>query len=92
MADPKLGQWVISIRIIICSYHDYTTKLYLPWYPKIEDECNYPIYARFFDCKYYLIIGYHNNWIIVNFLDYETNDEKHEHTNRTVLDVNVTNM
>ena len=73
-SDTKLGQVVVDIRIINCSCHYFTTKLSLPWDSKIKDACNQPRYGRVYDCKYYLIVESHNNWIIMNFTDDGTYD------------------
>ena len=68
-SDPKLVQVVISVVIIPFSFQACTTQLSLSWDSKIKDTCNQPIYVIVYGCKYSLMLGYHYNWIIMNFLD-----------------------
>ena len=35
-SDTKLGPFIVAIRIIPCSCHDFTTILSLSWYSKIK--------------------------------------------------------
>ena len=90
--DPKLGQRFVAIIITPCSCNDFTTHIYLPWDTKIEDACNKPRHGRVFNWNSYLIIGSHNNCIIMNFIDDWIGGVRYEHTNRTILGVNFTNM
>ena len=48
-SDPKLGPWVVDIKIFPWSYHDCTTQLSLPWDSKIKGACNQPRYGRVYD-------------------------------------------
>ena len=34
----------------------------------------------------------HKNWIIINFIDDETDDVDYKHINKTILDVSATNI
>ena len=88
----KLGLGVVSSRKISCSFHACTTQLFLPWDYKIKDACYQPIYGRVYYCKCYIILGSHNNWIIMNFIDYVADEVYYEQTNTTILDGNVTSM
>ena len=50
------------------------------------------IYGRVHNCNYSQILGCHNNWIIMNFVDYGTEEEYYEQINWDILDGNVMNM
>ena len=39
-SDTNLVQGIVSVRIITCSFHYFTTQLCLPWYSKIKGERN----------------------------------------------------
>ena len=91
-SDTRLGPGIVSIRIIPCSCHVCTTKLSLPWGSTIKEACNQPIYGRVYNCKYSLIIGSHNNCIIMNFLDIGTDNVEYEYINITIFDGNVMNI
>ena len=67
--DQKLCQGDVSVRIINHSCHDFTTQISLTWNSKIKDTCTQSRYGRVYDCKYSPIIGYQNNWIIMNLID-----------------------
>ena len=67
-SDPKLVPGGVSIRIIPCTYHACTIIFSLYWGSKIKEASNQPRYGRLYNCKYYQIIGCHNNWIIIIFL------------------------
>ena len=88
-SDPKLGPGIVYLRIITCSCHYCITQLYLTWGSKIKSACNQPRYGVVYDCKYSQILGYHNNWIIIIFIDYGTDEVDYSHIIRTILDVNV---
>ena len=45
-----------------------------------------------YNCKYSQIIGCHNNWIIIVFLDDGTYDEYYNHINQNILYDSVMNM
>ena len=66
-SDPKLGLVIVSIRRIPCSCHYWTTILSLSWGYKIKEAVNQPRYGRFYNCKYSQILGYYNNFILMNF-------------------------
>ena len=86
---PKLNPGIVSFRITPCGFHACTKKLSLPWNYKIKDECNYPRYGRVYDWKLSLILGYHNNWIIIYFLDDITGSVEYKCMNITIIDGNV---
>ena len=67
-SDPKLCIVMVSIRIILCSFHSLTTILSLSWYLKTKESVHRPRYGQVYYCKYSQIIGCHNNWIIINSL------------------------
>ena len=58
----------------------------------MKNACNYTRYGRVYNCKYYLILGSHNNCIINNFIDYGTYVVDYDQINRTILDENINNM
>ena len=91
-SDPKLAQKFVDIRMITCSCHTCTTTLCLSWDYKIKYARNQPRYERVYDCKYSLIIGSHNNWIIINFIDDGTYEREYDHINIKILDSNVTDI
>ena len=73
----------------------------LPWLYKEKmtslgfyDQMGYnkPRYGRVYNFKYYLIIGFNNNWAMMNFLDDGTNNVDYEWNNRTIIFGNVMNM
>ena len=72
--------------------HSCTTILSLPWDLKTKESINQPRYGRVYNCEYYLIIGSHNNWIILNFIDEITYEEYYGHINLTTLYRNVMNI
>ena len=71
-SDPKVGPDIVALRKIPCSCHACIIQLSLPWDSKIKYACNHPRHGRVNDEKYSLIIGFHNIWIIMNFLDDKT--------------------
>ena len=58
---------------------------------KIKEVVNQPRYGIVYNCKYYQIIGFRNNWIITNFIGDGTYEEDYKHINLTVIDVNLMN-
>ena len=44
--DPKSVLGIVAIIIIICSSHDFTTKLSRSWDSKVKYAFNQPIYGR----------------------------------------------
>ena len=60
-------------------------KISLPLNYKTKDSCNQPRYdrVRYFKCS--LIIGFHNNWIIINFFDVITDEVEYEYINITII-------
>ena len=74
-SDPKLGSCIFSIKIMWCSCHTYTTLLYLSWDSKIREAVNQPKYDRVYNWKYSQFLCFHNNWIIIIFLDDGTYEE-----------------
>ena len=59
---------------------------------KTKESVNQPIYGRLYYYKYSQIIGCHNNWISMIFLDDGTDEEIYKHINLTIIDGNVMNM
>ena len=49
--------------------HNYIISL---WDSKTKEAVNQPIYGQAYNCKYSQIIGYHNNLIINNFVNDDT--------------------
>ena len=72
-SDPKLYQGVF-IRRITCSLYDCQTQPSIYWNYNIKHSCNHPRNGRFINRKYSPMIGYNNNWVIMNFIDYGTDD------------------
>ena len=73
-SDPKLGPVIVEIRRIPCNCHACTTIFSLSWDSKIKEAVDQPRYYRVYTCKYSEILGCHNNWIIMNFVDDGTLD------------------
>ena len=91
-SDKKLYPGIVAIIIIPCSCHACKTILSLSWYSKIKSAVNQPIYGRFYNFKNSQILGCHNNWILMNFLDGGTDEQYYENINRNILDGNVMNI
>ena len=66
MSDHNLGPGIVSITRIPCSYNDCTTKSSVTWDSINEHVCNQPSYGRAYAYNYSLIIGCHNNCIIMH--------------------------
>ena len=66
-SDNKLGQGIVAIRRSNCSFHACTTQLFLIWDSTMKYACNQPRYWRFYECKYCLTLGSHNNWVNADF-------------------------
>ena len=47
---------------------------------------------RVYNCKYSQILGFHNNWILMIFLDDGIDEEIYKDINRTILGSNVMNI
>ena len=77
-SDPKLGLGIVAIRRILCSFHACTSILSIYCDDKIKEAVNHPRYLIVYSCKYSQILGCHNNWILINFLDDGTNEEYYE--------------
>ena len=60
-SDTKLGRGIFEIKKIPCICHACTTILSLYWYSKIKEAVNKTIHGKVYNCKYYQIIGCHNN-------------------------------
>ena len=73
-SDPKLGPGIVAIIRTPCSFHYCRTILLLSWDSKTKEAVNQPIYGRVYNCKYYQIIGFHNNWIVKIFLNDGTDE------------------
>ena len=86
------GLYIIYIRTITFSFHACATKLSLPWVSRINHACNHSRYGWAYNFKYSLIIGSHNNWVIINYIDYRTDIVDYEYINRTILDGNFMKM
>ena len=91
-SDPKLVPGIFYIRKITFSCHNCTAILSLYWDSKIKEAFNQPRYGIFYNYKYSQIIGCHNNFILMVFLDDGTDEEYYKNINRTILDGNVMNM
>ena len=88
----KIGPVITATRRILCSWHACTTKSSLPGDYKTKDACNQLIYRIVYNYKYFLIIGSHNNWVIMNFIDYGTDNVDYKYMNRAIFDGNVMNI
>ena len=88
----NLGRGVVDIRRITWRFLACKTQSSLPCDTKTKNAYNQPRYGRVYDLKYYLLIGYNNNWIITNFLDDGTDEVYYDHSYRTIIYGNVTNM
>ena len=91
-SDQKIGPGIVLIRIITCSCHACTTKLCFTWYYTIKEAYNQQIYGIVYNCKYSLILGSHNNWVIMNFRDYGTDNVYYEFMNINIIEGNVMNL
>ena len=60
-SDPKLGPFIVPIRIITFSCHSFTTISSLYWDSKIKELVNQPRYGRVYYLKYSQILGCCNN-------------------------------
>ena len=77
--------------MIPCNFHACTTILSRFWVSKIEEAVNHPKYGRLYHCKYSQILGCHNNWIIINYVEDRTDEEIYKHINQTILNGNLMN-
>ena len=77
----KLGQVIVADQMIPLGCYSCATQLYIPRDSKIKDASNHLRYGRVYYCKYSLILGYHNTWIIMKFLDDVTDKLEYEHIN-----------
>ena len=91
-SDTKIGPGIFVTRRITFSFQACTIKLSLPRKSTIKDTRNQTKYRKVYDCKYSLVIGSHNNWIIINFLGYGTDNVEYEFIDRTILYGNIMNM
>ena len=91
-SDPKLGPGFIPNRSIPFSCHACTTILSIHWDSKIKEVINQPRYGRVYSCRYSQIVGYHNNWILMNFLDDGIDEEYYKKSNLIILDGNMMNI
>ena len=92
MTDTDLGQGIVYVIIISFSCNACLTQLSITCNPKIKYEGNTTRYDRVINSKYSKILGYKNNWIIMNFISIRIDYLKYEHINITILDVRVKNM
>ena len=59
---------------------------------KTKEAVKYTRYGRVYNLKYYQVLGCHNNWILIIFLDHETDEEIYEYISQTIPDGNVMNI
>ena len=75
--DPYLGIGRCSIRIISCDFIVCINAMDLPWGPYLvpKDQSRYSSAKKF---KYYPILGEHNDWVIMDFIDKFIDEEEYE--------------
>ena len=66
--DTYLGIVRCSIRIIYCAFIEYINVVDLLWNPSLAPKYN-PIYSSVTKYKYYSILGKHNYWVIIDFIE-----------------------
>ena len=76
--DPKLVQVEVYVWIKTRSFQSCHIKISPTWDTKIKDRSNQFIYRRVIDFKFSQILGTHNSWIIMNFIDYETDGVEYD--------------
>ena len=82
---------MFSTRRTPCICHACSTKLYIPWDSTTKEAYIQPRYGKVNNFKYSKILGSHNNWVIMKFLDDGSDNVEYECINRNILDDNVTN-
>ena len=92
LLDTKLCPGIDVIRRITYSFHACAKIVYLPWDSTNKEAFNQPRYGRVYHFKYSLNICYHNNWIMMSFLDDGTDEVQYIHINKTKLYGNVMSM
>ena len=70
---PYLGIGICAIRIIPCACLDFRNSIDLPWDPFIVPNYQ-PRYSSVTKYKYYSILGQHNYWLIMDFIDIGTDE------------------
>ena len=67
-SDPNLGLGIVAIRRIPWSFQYWKTIFSLSWDSIIKEVFNHLRYGIVNNCRYYQIRGYHNIWILFEFL------------------------
>ena len=77
ICDPYLGIGIYVLNIILCSYLYFRNSMDLPWDPYLvpRDKSRYYSVKK---CKYYPILGKHNDWVITDFIEKDTDEEEYE--------------
>ena len=73
--DPYLGLGRYEIRIIPSDFIELINSVCLQWYPYLAPKYQ-PRYSSVTQCKYYQILGKHNYWLMVYFIDNGTDDQE----------------
>ena len=84
--DPKLGNGVCAIRRIPCACVACTSMLDKPWIsgiPPYEQERYKPVTK----CTYWPVLGYFNNWNIIELTQKSTSHDAFDQIQQVVLDV-----
>ena len=68
-SDPKFGPGIVEMRRIPHNFHARTTISSISWDSKIKEAVNQPRYGRVNNFESSQILGCHNNWIIMNYVD-----------------------
>ena len=75
-----MGAWTDAP--IACSCFDFQKQINIPQDTKIKYTCDQLRYARVIHYKYYQILVYHNNLIIMNYIDDRKEDGEYVHINK----------
>ena len=89
--DPKLGYGVCAILHIPCACVACTSMLNKPWIsgiPSYEQEC----YKTVTKCTYWPVLGYFDNWNIIQFSQNSTPSDAFNEIHQVVLDGKSDNM
>ena len=83
--EPKLGQGICAIWGIMCVFVDFTSMLDKTWSPVVSHNYQ-PWYKPFLDSTYWPMLGYFNNWNIIEFNNKGTSSEDFDYVNKIFLD------
>ena len=89
--DLKLGNGKCTIRRIPCAGTAGTTMLDKPWV-KVSNPTRHLHYQTVEYCTYWPVLGYFNNWIIIQFTNKTTTNKDFDTVHKVVLDGISDNM